>query len=325
MMPFTEHNIYFGDSRKLNKIDDESVQLIVTSPPYWQLKDYGTDNNQTGYNDSYEDYINNLNLVWTECYRVLREGCRMCVNIGYQFARSAYYGRYKVIPIRDEIIRYCEAVGFDYMGSIIWQKGNASNKIVEASIMGSYLYPRNGVIKLDYEYILIFKKLGTAPEISDEIKEESRLTKEEWNKYFYGHWKFSGAKKENNLAPFPEELPKRLIKMFSFKNETVFDPFLGSGTTSLAALKLERNSVGYELNREYKDIIFEKINSGIAIDCDGIVNIYNDNDSLCIDEKYSESKLIYKYKDFVEIKRIKDPKENTYSSVICEDTRKEED
>jgi len=309
MTPFTEHNIYFGDSRKLNKIADESVQLIVTSPPYWKLKDYGPDS-QTGYNDSYEEYINNLNLVWTECYRVLREGCRMCVNIGYQFARSAYYGRYKVIPIRDEIIRYCEAVGFDYMGSIIWQKSSSQNTVGEASVMGSYLYPRNGVLTLDYEYILVFKKLGTPPEISDEIKEDSRLTREEWNKYFYGHWKFPGAKKDSHVSAFPEELPTRLIKMFSFKNETVFDPFLGSGTTSLAALKLERNSVGYELNKDYKETIYEKINSGISIDCDGIVNLYNDNDSLCLAKDYADSKLIYKYKDFVELNRIKNSEED---------------
>jgi len=306
MTPFTEHTIYFGDSRRLSKINNESVQLIITSPPYWQLKDYGTET-QIGYNDTYEEYINNLNLVWTECYRVLSGGCRMCVNIGYQFARSAYYGRYKVIPIRDEIIRYCEALGFDYMGSIIWQKVTTCNTTGGASIMGSYLYPRNGIIKLDYEYILIFKKLGTPPEISDEIKEESKLTKEEWNKYFYGHWNFAGAKKDSHLAPFPEELPKRLIKMFSFKNETVFDPFLGSGTTSMAALKLERNSVGYELNKAYKDIIYEKINGGITIDCDGIVNLYDDDDSLLIDEKYRKKKLKYKYKDFHKFERIEKP------------------
>jgi len=278
MTPYTEHNIYFGDSRKLNKINDKSVQLIITSPPYWQLKDYGAET-QTGYNDSYEEYINYLNLVWAECYRVLSDGCRMCVNIGDQFARTVYYGRYKVISIRDEIIRSCESLGFDYMGSIIWQKMTAGNNTGGASVMGSYLYPRNGVLTLDYEYILIFKKLGNAPEVNLEIKEDSKLTNEEWNKYFYGHWKFSGAKKDNDndIAPFPEELPKRLIQMFSFKNETVFDPFAGSGTTSLAALKLERNSIGYELNKEYKDIVYEKINSGITLDCDGIVNIYDDD------------------------------------------------
>lgn len=114
----TEHRIIFGDSRSLNQIKDKSVQLIVTSPPYWQLKDYGTDD-QIGFNDSYEAYINNLNLVWQECDRVLSDGCRLCINIGDQFARSVYYGRYKVIPIRTEIIRFCESLGMDYMGAVI--------------------------------------------------------------------------------------------------------------------------------------------------------------------------------------------------------------
>jgi len=301
MTPFTEHNIYFGDSRKLSKINEGSVQLIITSPPYWQLEESGA-GAQIGCNDSYEEYINNLNMVWTECYRVLSGGCRMCINIGYQFARSAYYGRYKVIPIRDEIIRYCEAAGFDYMGSIIWQKATANKSTGSATVMGSYLYPRNGIINLDYEYILIFRKLGTPPEISDEIKDASKLTKEEWTKYFYGHWKFPGAKKDTHVAAFPEEMPKRLIKMFSFKNDMVFDPFAGSGTTSLAALKLERNSIGYELNKNYKDMIYEKINGGITIDCDGIVNLYDDDEKL--DFKSLEKNLIYKFKDFVGIKRI---------------------
>ena len=114
--------IILGDSRRMSEIKDESVHLVVTSPPYWQLKDYGN-GSQIGFNDSYEDYINNLNLVWKECYRVLHNGCRLCVNIGDQFARSVYYGRYRIIPIREEIIRFCETIGFDYMGAIILAEG----------------------------------------------------------------------------------------------------------------------------------------------------------------------------------------------------------
>ncbi|MBA7688601.1 hypothetical protein ES703_97086 [subsurface metagenome] len=105
------HKIIIGDSRKLGKVEDESIHLIITSPPYWQLKDYGP-KEQIGFNDSYGNYINNLNLVWQECHRVLHKGCRLCVNIGDQFARSVYYGRYKIIPIRTEIIKFCETVGF---------------------------------------------------------------------------------------------------------------------------------------------------------------------------------------------------------------------
>jgi site-specific DNA-methyltransferase (adenine-specific) len=117
----TTQTCIIGDSRKMNDLEDSSVHLVVTSPPYWQLKDYGMED-QIGFNHSYEEYINNLNLVWNECYRVLHQGCRMLINIGDQFARSVYYGRYKVIPIRAEIIKFCESIGFDYMGAILWQK-----------------------------------------------------------------------------------------------------------------------------------------------------------------------------------------------------------
>lgn len=254
----TEHRIIFGDSRSLNEIGDKSVQLIITSPPYWQLKDYGTDD-QIGFNDSYEEYINNLNLVWQECYRVLSDGCRMCINIGDQFARSVYYGRYKVIPIRTEIIRFCESLGMDYMGAIIWQKATTMNTTGGGAIMGSFPYPRNGILKMDYEFILLFKKLGNAPKPTKEQKERSIISKEEWGKLFASHWNFNGVKQYEHIAMFPEELPRRLIKMFSFVGETVFDPFAGSGTTSLAAKHLGRNSIGYEINRSFAPIIKGKI------------------------------------------------------------------
>jgi modification methylase len=239
-------------------LPDNSVHLAITSPPYWQLKDYGTDN-QIGFHDSYENYINNLNLVWKECYRTLHNGCRLCVNIGDQFARAVYYGRYKVIPIREEIIKFCENIGFDYMGAVIWQKVTTSNTTGGGVQMGSYPYPRNGILKLDYEFILIFKKLGEAPKHTKEQKELSKMTAEEWNTFFAGHWNFTGARQNGHIAMFPEELPRRLIKMFSFVGETVFDPFAGSGTTALAAKNLDRNSIGYEINPEFIPFIKEKL------------------------------------------------------------------
>ncbi len=240
------------------ELSDNSVHLVITSPPYWQLKDYGTEN-QIGFHDSYENYINNLNLVWKECYRTLHNGCKLCVNIGDQFARAVYYGRYKVIPIREEIIKFCENIGFDYMGAIIWQKVTTSNTSGGGVQMGSYPYPRNGILKLDYEFVLIFKKLGDAPKPTKEQKELSKMTAEEWNMFFAGHWNFAGARQSNHIAMFPEELPKRLIKMFSFVGETVLDPFAGSGTTSLVAKNLDRNSVGYEINPEFIPTIKEKL------------------------------------------------------------------
>jgi site-specific DNA-methyltransferase (adenine-specific) len=243
----------------MTELEDCSVDLVVTSPPYWQLKDYGS-SSEIGFHHSYESYINHLNLVWQETYRVLDYGCRLCVNIGDQYARSVYYGRYKVIPIRTEIIKFCESVGFDYMGAIIWQKVATVNTSGGATIMGSFPYPRNGIVKLDYEFILLFKKNGqSSKKVSKEMKEQSRMTKEEWNTYFYGHWNFPGEKQNKHLAMFPVELPLRLIKMFTFVGDTVLDPFTGSGTTSLAALELERSSVGYEINPEFIPVIKEKI------------------------------------------------------------------
>ncbi len=246
----TIHKIINGDSRQMNLIKDKSVHLIITSPPYWQLKDYGTDN-QIGFHESYENYINNLNLVWSECNRVLHDGCRLCINIGDQFARSVYYGRYKVIPIRTEIIKFCESIGLDYMGAVIWQKQTTMNTTGGGAVMGSFPYPRNGILKIDYEFILIFKKQGNAPKPTEEQKHLSEMTKQEWNTYFASHWTFGGAKQNGHIAMFPEELPARLIKMFSFAGETVLDPFMGSGTTALAARNLQRNSLGYEINPEF--------------------------------------------------------------------------
>ena len=309
------HKIIIGDSRSMKGVLDESVHLVITSPPYWQLKDYG-DGNQIGFDESYEDYINSLNLVWKECHRVLHKGCRLCVNIGDQFARSVYYGRYKVIPIRTEIIKFCETIGFDYMGAIIWQKVTTTNTTGGATIMGSFPYPRNGILKIDYEFILIFKKYGNAPKVSKEVKERSKLTKEEWNQYFSGHWNFPGEKQRDHLAMFPEELPRRLIKMFSFVGDTVLDPFLGSGTTSLTAKNLERNSWGYEVNESFIPLIKDKVSS------DPEDSSNNDELEIIRQEKVDFEtrneieKLPYTFTDPVKFERKKDPKRYKFGSKV---------
>lgn len=310
----TKHKIINGDSRKMAELKDKSVDLVITSPPYWQLKDYGAEN-QIGYNDSYEEYINNLNLVWKESYRVLNNGCRLCVNIGDQFARAVYYGRYKVIPIRTEIIKFCEAIGFDYMGAIIWQKKTTSNTTGGASLMGSYPTPRNGILSIDYEFILLFKKLGTPVKPNRELKEQSKMTKEEWKTYFNGHWNFGGARQDGHIAMFPEKLPKRLIKMFSFVGDTILDPFLGSGTTSLAARNLNRNSVGYEMNPEFIPFIEKKleVNQGSIFNTD---YEFIKQDKLNIDFKNEIMDLPYVFKDFHKFDKKTDPKKLQYGSKI---------
>ncbi len=254
------HQIFWGDARHMGDVANNSVHLVVTSPPYWQLKDYGAPG-QIGFDESYEEYLASLQAVWAECFRVLHSGCRLCVNIGDQFARAAHYGRYKVIPLHEAVIHSCEQIGFDYMGAIIWQKNTTMNTSGGGSVMGSFPYPRNGVVKIDYEFILLFKKLGKAPKPTIEQKQGAALTTAEWNEYFNGHWNFAGERqKDGHIAMFPLELPRRLIRMFSFPGETVLDPFLGSGTTMRAAMELGRHGIGYEINRDFESAIHQRLN-----------------------------------------------------------------
>ncbi|MBW1991829.1 MAG: site-specific DNA-methyltransferase [Deltaproteobacteria bacterium] len=250
--------IIIGDSRVMSEVEAESVHLVVTSPPYWHIKDYGRPG-QIGYGQSLHAYLTDLYRVWRECYRVLVPGRRLCVNIGDQFSRAAVYGRYKIIPLHAEIIGQCEELGFDFLGAVIWQKKTTMNTTGGATVMGSYPYPPNGLVELDYEFILLFKKPGKGPRVPREVKEASRLSKEEWKEYFSGHWHFGGARQVGHEAMFPEELPRRLIKMFSFVGETVLDPFLGSGTTVKAALGLGRNALGYEINEDFLEVIRERL------------------------------------------------------------------
>jgi len=305
-------------------VPDESVHLVVTSPPYWQLKDYGN-GQQIGFDDSYETYINNLNLVWSECYRVLAKGCRLCVNVGDQFARSVYYGRYKVIPIRTEIIKFCETVGFDYMGAVIWQKVTTCNTTGGATIMGSFPFPRNGILKLDYEFILIFKKHGTAPKVSKDTKEQSRLTTEEWNQFFTGHWNIPGERQDKHLAVFPEEIPRRLIKMFTFVGDTVLDPFLGSGTTALAARNLERNSVGYEVNPDFLHIIREKLGIDKRLLFQDASFDFLTQRGAAFDSGEAIARLPYVFRDPVQFDKKIDPRKLEFGSKINHRSRKRED
>ena len=317
----TIHRLILGDSRNLSRIKDKSVHLIITSPPYWQLKDYGNDG-QIGFHDNYESYINNLNAVWAECYRVLHDGCRLCINIGDQFARSVYYGRYKVIPIRTEIIRFCEMLGMDYMGAVIWQKQTTMNTTGGGAVMGSFPYPRNGILKIDYEFILIFKKQGKAPVPTVEQKKLSEMTKEEWNTYFASHWNFGGAKQDGHIAVFPEELPHRLIKMFSFAGETVFDPFMGSGTTALAARNLQRNSIGYEISPDFKQYYEQKVVSSLPF---GEVDYSFEQDDSRFDIDNKIESLPYVFSDPHKMNSKIDIKKLQFGSKIDKNSKEREE
>ena len=242
--------LYHADCRVMPEISDGSVDLVVTSPPYWLLKDYGSPG-QIGFGQSLHEYLRDLARVWRECRRVLRHGGRLCINIGDQFARASLFGRYQVIPLHAEITCQCAELGFDCMGSIIWRKKTTLNTSGGAVIMGSYPYPPNGVVEIDFEHILLFRKPGAPPRPSPEVRAASALTRDEWKGWFSGHWEVGGARKKGHDAPFPEEIPRRLIRMFSFPGDLVLDPFLGTGTTARAALSLGRAAAGYEIRGEY--------------------------------------------------------------------------
>jgi site-specific DNA-methyltransferase (adenine-specific) len=219
-----------------------------------------------------------------------------------------------VIPIRTEIIKFCETIGFDYMGAIIWQKVTTTNTTGGAAIMGSFPYPRNGILKIDYEFILLFKKQGDPPQPSREQKERSMIAKQDWNTYFSGHWHFAGAKQDKHIAMFPGELPARLIKMFSFVDETVLDPFLGSGTTTLAARNLGRNSVGYEINRDYIPVIKQKLNIEQDDLFKTVYKFLKDNSTVDLDREIK--KLPYVFRDPHKLDKKIDPGKHNFGSRI---------
>ena len=265
----TTHKIYFQDAINLKKLKDKTVHLVVTSPPYWKIKDYGNEE-QIGYNDSLTEYFDKLNAIWKECLRVLHPGCKLCINIGDQFLRAIKNKRvYQIVPLHSHLINdILRDFGDDvvYLGSINWSKVSTSNTSGGGHVMGSIFYPRNGYFFINREYIAIFRKLGKDPRPDQELKERSYIPIEDWRELFKDTWNFPGIIQNDHDAMFPEELPRRLIRMYSFAGDTVLDPFLGSGTTSKIAVEMGRNSIGYEIgfNRDnWKQVIKQKVSSGL--------------------------------------------------------------
>ena len=255
-----EPKVYYKSSEAMEEVLDDSIQLIVTSPPYGKIKDYGNQN-QIGFFGTFDDYFERLKQVWSECYRVLEPQCRMVINIGDQYLRTSEFGRYRILSIASKIITDCLDLGFDFLGDIIWQKISTTNTTGGCTLMGSIYYPRNGLLTYDYEHILIFKKYQgkNKRKVDPIIKEMSKIPLSEWKKWYTGHWKFPGVVQKEHIAMFPEELPYRIIRMFSYIGDTVLDPFLGSGTTLKVAKSLFRNGIGYELNKDYKKIVDNKV------------------------------------------------------------------
>lgn len=254
--------VYYRSSENMIELVDESIDLIVTSPPYGTIKDYDH-LGQIGFFDDFDQYIKRLALVWKECYRVLKPSRRLAINIGDQYLRAKTHGRYRILPIGAAITLSCIKLGFDFLGDIIWKKVSTTQTTGGGALMGSVFYPRNGLVTYDYEHILIFKKPGKSKANADSLtKEKSKICLDEWKKWYVGHWTIPGVRQLEHIAMFPEEIPYRIIRMFSLVNDTILDPFVGSGTSLKVAMALQRNGIGYEINPNYRDIQESKITEG---------------------------------------------------------------
>ena len=250
----TRHVIQQGDARELGWITTESVHLVVTSPPNWTLKEYPTNSSQIGAIAGYEDFHRELEKVWAHCFRVLVPGGRVCCVVGdVCIARRRNHGRHMVLPLHADIAVRCRRIGFDYLTPILWHKiANASYEVENGSGFLGKPYEPNAIIKNDVEYILMLRKPGGYRRPTEEQRRDSRLTKEEHATWFRAFWSdVPGESTRHHPAPFPEELALRLVRMFSFAGDTVLDPFMGTGTTLLAASRCGRNSIGVEIEAGY--------------------------------------------------------------------------
>ena len=234
--PNSVHKIYFKDSQNMQEVKDNAVQLVVTSPPYWNIKDYGHPK-QIGYRDEIDEYFKKLGNVWSECIRVLSSGCRLCINIGDQYLRANITQNkpYQIIPLHAYLVNNIMQEHIDdviYLGSIIWNKF-LRPKRVEARVSWAHtVVPETDMLAttmniLPYSRKKI-KKGETEPKPKPEVKQRASINLQKWRELFNGIWSFNGAGQVDYVAVFPDELPRRLMQMFTYEEDTVLDPFLGS-------------------------------------------------------------------------------------------------
>jgi site-specific DNA-methyltransferase (adenine-specific) len=250
----TTHILRQGDARRLDWIADESVHLVVTSPPYWTLKEYPNHEAQLGLVEDYERFHDELEKVWKHCHRVLVPGGRIACVVGdVCIARRKNKGRHMVIPLHADIAVRARKVGLDYLTPILWHKiANASYEVENGSSFLGKPYEPNAILKNDMEYILMLRKSGGYRKPTDQQRAESRLTKEEHAKWFRSFWAdVTGESTRHHPAPFPVEVAYRLVRMFSFVGDTVLDPFMGTASTLVAACRCDRNSIGVEIEPGY--------------------------------------------------------------------------
>jgi DNA modification methylase len=258
----TVHNLFLADAREMPALKPESVHLVLTSPPYWTLKQYRDTEAQLGHVEDYDQFLDELDKVWRHCFRALVPGGRLiCVVGDVCLSRRENGGRHTVVPLHASIQEHCRKLGFDNLAPIIWHKiSNAAYEVENGSGFLGKPYEPNAVIKNDIEFILMERKPGgyRAPAIPTKIL--SLVSAENHKKWFQQIWTgVTGASTKHHPAPYPIELAERLVRMFSFVGDTVLDPFLGTGTTTVAAANWGRNSIGFEVDRHYFQFAQERI------------------------------------------------------------------
>ena len=252
----TAHHLALGDARRMSEVADDSVALVVTSPPYWTLKKYPDHPDQLGDVLDFELFGKELARAWDECFRVLVPGGRLCVNVGDVTLSRRRHGRHRVLPLHANILIHAQECGFDALTPIFWQKRtNLTTEIAGDTYFLGKPYEPNGIIKSEIEYILLLRKPGAYRKPTLRQRELSRIAKDDYHTWYRAVWDdIGGASSPGHPAPFPVELPNRLIRMFSFVGDIVLDPFVGSGTTCLAAAQAGRDSVGYDIEESYLDL-----------------------------------------------------------------------
>lgn len=254
------HRLIEGDARELSFIPDESIHLVVTSPPYWILKKYRENRSQLGHIEDYEEFIEELSKVWEHCYRILVPGGRLVCVVGDVCLSRRQFGRHVVVPLHADIAVTCRKIGFDNLNPIIWYKiAKATYEVNNGTKFFGKPYEPNAIIKNDIEFILMQRKPGGYRKPTIEQRRVSRISKKDYSAWFRQIWNIPGASTKNHPAPFPLELAYRLIRMFSFCGDTVVDPFSGTGTTMLAAIKANRNSIGIEIDPVYCQMAVKRL------------------------------------------------------------------
>ncbi|MCI0364630.1 MAG: site-specific DNA-methyltransferase [Phycisphaerales bacterium] len=260
----TTHSLILGDARVASALEQQSVHLVVTSPPYWTLKRYNEHADQLGHVADYDDFNAALSEVWKNCYRALVPGGRLIINVGdVCLSRRKNNGRHTVVPLHASIQENCKTIGFDNLATIIWHK--IANANYEVAGGGGFLgkpYEPNAVIKNDIEFILMQRKPGGYRSPSSRERILSVISEPNYQTWFRQIWSdLRGTSSPKHPAPFPAEFAERLIRMFSFVGDTVLDPFMGTGTTNLACACWGRNSIGIELDPDYFELARKRVGS----------------------------------------------------------------